>query len=255
MRKTHIFLRKIGVVHGHHIVSVPGECLYDLDYCVMDTFDSIFQRAAKRKGGEAELEALLPKSSGKRKLTALTDDRYLAEMSRCIFRSGFVWKIIENKWPGFEEAFDGFDVRTCALLSDEAIEALMRDDRIVKNGKKIQTVPKNAAFILSVRESHQSFGAYLAAWPSDDIIGLWADLKKRGGRLGGQTGRYFLRFVGKDTPIFSADVVKALIEQKVVDKEPTSQRALASVQAAFNEWQAESGRELCQISRVLACSV
>ena len=59
----------------------------------MDTFDSIFQRAAKRKGGVAELEALLPKSSSKRKLMAVTDDRYLAEMSRCVFRSGFVWKI------------------------------------------------------------------------------------------------------------------------------------------------------------------
>ena len=55
--------------------------------------------------------------------------------------------------------------------------------------------------------------------------------------------------------MFSADVVKALVEQGVVEKAPTSKRALRQVQEVFNVWHEESGRELCQISRVLACSV
>ena len=131
----------------------------------------------------------------------------------------------------------------------------MRDETIIRHARKIQSIPRNAQFILDIRDSHDSGGAYLAAWPVTDIVGLWTELKRHGDRLGGQTGRYFLRFVGKDTPIFSADVVKALIELKIVDKEPTSQRALAAVQEAFNFWQAESGRQMCQISRVLACSV
>ncbi len=221
----------------------------------MDTFASIFQRAAERKGGEQALEALLPTAASKRKLKALKDDRVLAEMTRCVFRSGFVWQVIENKWAGFEEVFDGFDVQTNALMSDERIEQLTADERIVRNAKKIQSVPKNAAFILEVRAEHGSFGAYLAQWPGDDIVGLWDEPKRRGDRLGGQTGRFFLRFIGKDTPMLSQDVVKALIGMNVVEKEPTSKKALAAVQVAFNEWQAESGRELCAISRVLACSV
>ena len=125
----------------------------------------------------------------------------------------------------------------------------------MRNGKKIQSVPRNAAYILDVRESHGSFGKYLSEWPDDDIVGLWNELKKRGDRLGGQTGRFFLRFVGKDTPMLSTDVVKALIREGVVDKEPTSQKALAAVQDAFNTWREQSGRELGQISRVLAFSV
>jgi len=221
----------------------------------MEPFASILQRAQKRKGGVAALELLLPMAAEAQKLETTTDDRYLAEMTRCIFRAGFVWKIVENKWPGFETAFDGFDVRSNALFSDEAIEVAMRDETIIRHARKIQSIPRNAQFILDIRDSHDSFGAYLAAWPVTDIVGLWTDLKRHGDRLGGQTGRYFLRFVGKDTPIFSADVVKALIELKIVDKEPTSQRALAAVQEAFNFWQAESGRQMCQISRVLACSV
>jgi 3-methyladenine DNA glycosylase Tag len=221
----------------------------------MESFDRIFQRAAERKGGAAELEELLPHASTAEELRATPDDRYLAEMTKCVFRSGFVWKIIEAKWPGFETAFHGFDVATCAMLSDEEQEQLAQNPDIVRNGKKIQSVQKNAAFILDVRDSHGNFGSYLADWPQENIVGLWDDLKKRGNRLGGQTGRFFLRFVGKDTPMFSADVVKALVAQGVVEKEPTSKKALQQVQDAFNVWREESGRELCEISRVLACSV
>ena len=221
----------------------------------MKHFDRIFDAAAKRKGGPAALEALLPKAKSKAALRRIKDADCLREMTKCIFRSGFVWQVIENKWPGFEVAFHAFDVSRCAMLSDEEVEALTRDERIVRNGKKIQSVPKNAAFVSEVREEHGSFGKYLAGWPEDDIVGLWTDLKKRGDRLGGQTGRFFLRFIGKDTPMLSPDVVKALIREGVVDKEPTSQKALAAVQDAFNTWHGQSGRELGHISRILACSV
>ncbi len=221
----------------------------------MDSFDSIFQRAAERKGGVDELEALLPKSESELSLKELQDDRVLAEMTKCIFRSGFVWKVVENKWPGFEAAFYGFDVSRCAMLSDEELEALTQDTSIIRNAKKIQSVSRNAAFILDVRADHGSFGAYLADWPTRDIVGLWDDLKQRGDRLGGQTGKFFLRFIGKDTPMFSNDVVKALVAMRIVEKAPTSKKAIAVVQDAFNQWHDESGRDLCEISRVLACSV
>lgn len=221
----------------------------------MESFDSILHRAVERKGGEAAVEALLPRAKSGDELAALPDRDYLAEMTKCVFRSGFVWKVIENKWPGFEAAFRGFDVAVCAMLSDEDVEQLSADERIVRHAAKIRSVPANAAFILDVRRDAAGFGRYLADWPEEDIVGLWDELKRRGARLGGQTGRYFLRFVGKDTPILSRDVVKALIGQGVIDREPTSRKALDQVQDAFNGWRAESGRELCQISRVLSLSV
>jgi 3-methyladenine DNA glycosylase Tag len=221
----------------------------------MDSFDSIFQRAAKRKGGEAALEEILPKAASNRTLKARPDSFYLAEMTKCVFRSGFVWQIIEAKWPGFEEAFDGFDVSGCAMLSDEDLERLATDERIVRNAKKIQSVRENALFVRDIREEHGSFGAFLAAWPRDDFVGLWDLLKTRGNRLGGQTGRFFLRFVGGDTPVLSEDVVKALIAQRVIEKAPTSKKALAAVQAAFNAWHEESGRSYSEISRTLSATI
>jgi len=86
------------------------------------------------------------------------------------------------------------------------------------------------------------------------MVGLWAVLKKRGARLGGNTGPYFLRFIGKDSFLLSADVVAALIRAKVVDKNPTGKADLAKVQAAFNKWHEETGRSYTQLSRILAYS-
>lgn len=221
----------------------------------MDSFDSIEQRAAERKGGAAALEDMLPKPASNAALRKQTDDRYLAEMTRCVFRSGFVWQIIENKWPGFEAAFDGFDVSSAAMLSDEDLERLGSDERIVRNAPKIRTVRANAQFIREIRAEHGSFGAFLAAWPREDFVGMWDVLKRRGERLGGQTGRFFLRFVGWDTPVLSPDVVTALIGQGVIEKNPTSMKALKAVQHAFNTWHEESGRPFCQISRILSATV
>ncbi len=221
----------------------------------MDSFDSIFQRAAERKGGVAELEAILPGAVSDRTLRSRKDSFYLAEMTKCVFRSGFVWQIIENKWPGFEAAFDGFDVSGCAMLSDEDLERLASDERIVRNARKIQSVRANAQFIADVRDEQGSFGAFLAGWPREDFTGMWTCLKQRGDRLGGQTGRFFLRFVGWDTPVLSEDVVRALIGQGVIEKAPTSRKALAAVQSAFNQWHAESGRPFCQVSRILSATI
>jgi 3-methyladenine DNA glycosylase Tag len=221
----------------------------------LQKFAAIYERAAERKGGTDALEALLPKPKSSAQLKRITDDRYLAEMTKCVFRSGFVWQIIENKWPGFEAAFAGFDTAACAMLSDEDLEQLAEDARIVRNAKKIASVRGNAAFIRELKQSHGGCGVFLAQWPADDIVGLWDDLKRRGARLGGNTGPFFLRFVGKDTFMLSGDVVKALIRQKVVDKAPSGRKALGAVQDAFNAWRAESGRSLAEISRTLACSV
>ena len=65
----------------------------------MIAFKAIRARAAKRKGGEAALASLLPKVPSPKGLARVTDDRVLAEMSKRIFSAGFVWSVIEKKWP------------------------------------------------------------------------------------------------------------------------------------------------------------
>ena len=221
----------------------------------MESFKKMYARAARRKGGERALETLLPKPKTPPSLTRIRDDRYLAEMTKKIFQSGFVWRVVENKWQGFEKAFDGFEPGPVSLMSDEKLEVLATDKRIIRNFTKIKSVRTNAQFVGEIAGEYGSFGKFIAKWPCTDIIGLWAVLKKRGARLGGNTGPYFLRFIGKDTFILSPDVVALLVKENVVGKRPTSKKDLAAVQAAFNQWQEQSDRPLCQISRVAAMSV
>ena len=89
----------------------------------------------------------------------------------------------------------------------------------------------------------------------EDITGLWQYIAKHGNQMGGLSAPRFLRMIGKDTFIPSWDVVAALNAQEIVDKVPSSKRDQAAVQAAFNQWHAESGRPMCQLSAMLAFTV
>jgi 3-methyladenine DNA glycosylase Tag len=218
-------------------------------------FESIYQRAVKRKGGAEALQSLLPRAKSRAALVRTGDDRYLSAMAKSIFRAGFVWKVVDNKWPDFEEAFEGFAIEKVAPMDELALDELARDPRVIRNRPKIVAVRDNARFIFEVVNEHGSFGAYLADWPKDDLIGLWEDLHRRGSRLGGFTRAVFLREVGKDVFMLTSDVVRALIGASVVTKAPTSQRDLRATQDAFNAWQDETGRPYCELSRILACSV
>jgi 3-methyladenine DNA glycosylase Tag len=219
------------------------------------SFDAVLARAAKRKGGREVLFSLLGPVPDGKALAAERDDRILALMTKCIFRSGFVWRVIEDKWPGFEAAFEGFEPRILHHKPDEFWDRLTADARIVRNGAKIMAVRHNAAFVLDVAREHGSFGRFLAAWPETDITGLWDVLAKRGSRLGGMTGRYFVRFAGKDSIIPSRDVVAALRQSGLdLPETPTARRDLKAIEARFNAWHAETGLPYTHLSRIAAMS-
>jgi len=221
----------------------------------MQSFEKILALAVGRKGSAAEIEALMPEVKDAAALAATPDDRYLAEMTKCVFQAGFSWKVIETKWPGFEAAFHGFVPARITAMSDEDLEGLLSNRDIIRNGQKIMATRDNAAFLRDLAAEHGSAGRFFADWPGTDIVGLWALLKQRGSRLGGTSGPMFLRRVGKDTPVMSRDVVAALVREGVVGKAPTSKGDLRKVQEAFNRWHEESGRPLAHISRILALSV
>ncbi|MBS0246791.1 MAG: DNA-3-methyladenine glycosylase I [Proteobacteria bacterium] len=183
------------------------------------------------------------------------DDRFLAGMAKAIFSSGFSWDVVEQKWPGFEKAFDKFDPRKVAAYGAKDIARLMKDAGIVRNGPKIKATIANARFVRDIADEHGSFSAFLKGWPASDQIGLMEYLKTYGARLGGATAMYFLRFNGWDAFILSADVTKALMREGVIDKPATSKAALRAVQEAFNNWAQETGRPQRELSRILALSV
>ncbi len=208
-----------------------------------------------RFGSVAKLEAQLPQPESAATLRALSDDRYLSMISLRVFRAGLKHSLVDAKWPAFEEVFFGFATEKVVLMSAEHIERLMQDARLIRHLGKLKSVPRNAQFVRDIAAEHGSFGAWIADWPVDDITGLWTQLAKRGTQLGGLSAPRLLRMLGKDTFVPTNDVVAALKAQGIVDKVPSSLRDKAAVQTAFNTWQAESGRPLCQLSWMLAHTV
>jgi 3-methyladenine DNA glycosylase Tag len=173
-----------------------------------------------------------------------------------VFSAGFVWSVIEAKWAGFEEAFEGFDPGFLLFQPDEFWETLTADKRIVRNPQKIMAVRANAAFVSDISGEHGGFGKFLSQWPSSDQIGLLNLLAKRGSRLGGATGQYLLRFLGWDGFVISPDVSAALRDAGLdIAEQPTTKRDLAKVQAQFNAWAAQTGLPYTHLSRIAAMSI
>jgi 3-methyladenine DNA glycosylase Tag len=217
-------------------------------------FTPIFDAARSRHGGAA-FEARLPQPRPPAELSNLGDDRYLSRMSLRVFRAGLKHSLVDAKWPAFEEVFAGFEPRRVRAMSDEALEALLADKRLIRHWGKLKAVRDNAAAMLAVAEEHGSFGAWLAQWPAADIVGLWETLAKRFSQMGGNSGPSFLRMVGKDTFILTPSVVAALQHWGAVAVPPKNRGDRAAIQSCFNAWMAETGRPLCQLSLILAASV
>jgi 3-methyladenine DNA glycosylase Tag len=222
----------------------------------MSNFAKIRARAAKRKGGEEVLKSLLGPPPDNAALADVADDRILSTMAERVFSAGFVWSVIEQKWPGFEEAFLGFEPKRLLFQPDDFWHELASDKRIVRNPQKIKSVKENAAFVERMSREHGSFGQFLSDWPRDDQIGLMAYLGKHGSRLGGNTGQYFLRWVGWDAFILSRDLIAALRDAGLeISESPNSKRDLARIQEQMNAWAEETGLPYMHLSRILAMSI
>ena len=128
----------------------------------MKSFVTIHKAALKRHG-QAALEQRLPKPKSVRTLSAMTDDRYLSAMAKCIFQAGFVWKVVENMWPGFEQVFVGFSLEDLSALQPRQIDAVKQDQRIIRNSQKIKAliaagvVGKSPTGKAALAACHQAF--------------------------------------------------------------------------------------------------
>ena len=221
----------------------------------MTTFETLYTAALQRIGGERQLKARLPVATKAAELAALPDAFYLSLMSRRIFRAGLRHSMVDERWPAFEEVFMEFEPRRVRGMNDEMLEALMGDKRLIRHWGKIKSVRANASAMCNVSEQNASFGAWLADWPGERIVELWAELAKGFSQLGGKSAPFFLRMAGKDTFLTMGDGVRALNHWEIFDGAPKGKRDLEKVQTAYNKWAAESGRPLCEISMILALSV
>jgi 3-methyladenine DNA glycosylase Tag len=222
---------------------------------MMRDYQWLYEYCLNRFGSGEKLERRLPSPETAVALRGISDDRYLSKMALRIFRAGLKHSLVDGKWPAFEEAFFGFDPEKVALMGGEHIERLMQNDRLIRHLGKLRSLPRNAQLMLDVQKEHGSFAELIADWPTENIIGLWRLIIKRGDQLGGLSAPRFLRMVGKDTFVPTVDIFTAFKAQKAIDSATLSQRNMAVMQEAFNGWREQSGRPLCQLSVMLAHTV
>lgn len=219
------------------------------------SFTPILKTAEGRAGGASALAKRLPVTKTADELRAVPDDRYLSLLSLRVFRAGLKHDLVDARWPAFEEVFLGFVPSRVTGFSDEALESLMKDSRLIRHWAKIRSVRDNAAAMIGVAAETGGFGAYLADWPATDVVGLWRDLAKRLSQMGGNSGPYFLRMAGKDTFILTGAVARALDRWGAFKGEPKGKADQNAVQETFNAWAKATGRPLSHLSMILALSV
>ena len=179
-------------------------------------------------------------------------------MAKRIFSAGFVWSVIEKKWPGFEAAFLGFEPHAARCSSPtssgKASPATSASCAIRRRSWPCATT---RSFVADIAREHGSFGKFLAQWPAGDQVGLLELLGKRGARLGGRTGQYFLRFIGKDCFVTSADVVACLRDAGLdISESPTSKKDLQEDPGrSSTPGRRRPGLPLTHLSRICAMSI
>ena len=121
------------------------------------------------------------------------DDRYLYEMLILeSFQAGLSWECVLNKREAFRRAFDGFDPRRVSAYGTDKIEALMADEGIIRNRRKIVAAIRNSAVFLEICSEFGSFFSYLKRFIGEQTVyetgqttnalsdALSEDLRKRG---------------------------------------------------------------------------
>lgn len=221
----------------------------------MKSFRQLADQALNLHPGMSLEQLMGAPALGANALAKVPDDRCLSAMTWRIFCAGLKRSLVDGKWPDFEKAFFGFVPEKVALMSDEQLEKLMQNRALIRHFGKIKATRVNALMVEEISRKAGSFGRFLADWPVEETQHLCTFLKKNGSQLGGNSGAYCLRIIGRDTYVLTDDVVTALKALGVIDKHPTAQRDMQRVQTAFNELQTQSGYDLCQLSRLLAYSI
>lgn len=92
----------------------------------------------------------------------LHDDRALFEFL-CLegAQAGLSWRTVLDKRERYRREFAGFDIATCARLTDRRIETLLVDPGLIRNRLKITSVRDNARAALAAIDEHGSLDAFL----------------------------------------------------------------------------------------------
>jgi len=147
---------------------------------------------------------------------AVHDDRLLFEMLILEgAQAGLSWETILKRREGYRQAFYNFDPLKVASMSNQELDLLLKNEKIIRNRLKIYATRQNAQVFLKIQEEFGSFDNYIWRFVDNKpIINHWQkfedipvvtkesdalskDLKKRGMTFVGSTIIYaYMQAIG-----------------------------------------------------------
>lgn len=130
-------------------------------------------------------------------------------------QAGLSWETILLRRKGYARAFKRFNPKLVAKMTDKELNALLKDEGIIRNRLKVYSVRTNAAVFLQIQKEFGSFDQYVwqfvggkikrnrpktlkdLAPTSPESDALSKDLKKRGMKFVGSTIMYaYMQAIG-----------------------------------------------------------
>jgi DNA-3-methyladenine glycosylase I len=125
-------------------------------------------------------------------------------------QAGLSWRTIVNKIKGYQESFNNFDIEAVANMTDDVLDELLKNPKIIRNRLKVYSTRNNAQQMIKVQQEYGSFDKYIwqfvgnkpiqnefaslmdvpATTPVSDA--MCKDLKQRGFKFVGSTICYAL---------------------------------------------------------------
>ena len=106
------------------------------------------------------------------------DDTKLFEML-CLegAQAGLSWYTVLKKRENYRKAFDHWDTKKIARYDENKVQALLKDEGLVRNQLKIRSVITNATAFLKVQSEYGSFDQYIWQFTHyQTIINNWITL-------------------------------------------------------------------------------
>lgn len=125
-------------------------------------------------------------------------------------QAGLSWRTIVKKIEGYQQSFKNFEINKVATMSDEELDELLKDPKIIRNRLKVYSTRNNAIQMIKVQKEFGTFDNYIWAFVNHKTIqnnfnsleevpattdisdAMSTDLKKRGFKFIGSTICYAL---------------------------------------------------------------
>ena len=119
-------------------------------------------------------------------------------MSKVVLQTSISWRAVEAKWLDIKEVFRGFNPAKVSRLTTAEIDTLVRDKRVIRNGRKIEVIAGDNNGLLELDSQHGGFEKYPRSFGSYDALAK--DLRKQFRFLGDMGICFSLWSVGEDVP-------------------------------------------------------